>query len=167
MVAAGEYSACTAPNVRATVATMADDSFFLDGVDVSVTGEPDVADVNAVEARLFAYNAQIVGMGNAVPVAALARRGEALIGGATGFTLWGWLFINYLWVSDELRGLGLGTDLLGKAEAVARGRGCLAVWLYTFSFQSPGFYERLGYRQFGRLEDFPQGHARYFLWKPL
>ena len=149
------------------MAAMAGDSFFLDGVDISVTGEPDATDVNTVEAQLSAFNARMVGMGNAVPVAALARRGGALVGGATGFTLWGWLFINYLWVSDELRGGGLGTHLLGEAEAVARERGCWAAWLYTFSFQAPGFYERLGYRQFGQLEDFPPGHTRYFFWKPL
>jgi GNAT superfamily N-acetyltransferase len=72
-----------------------------------------------------------------------------------------------LWVSEELRGGGLGAHLLGTAEAAARERGCGAVWLDTFSFQAPDFYKKPGYRQFGQLDDFPPGHAHHFLWKPL
>ena len=106
-------------------------------------------------------------MDKAVPVAALARRRGVLVGGATGFTHRGWLFIQCLWVSDELRGRGLGAHLLGRAETAARERDCRAVWLDTFSFQAPGFYEKLGYRQFGQLDEFPPGHARHFVWKPL
>jgi GNAT superfamily N-acetyltransferase len=106
-------------------------------------------------------------MDKAVPMAALARQRGVLVGGATGYTHRGWLFIQYLWVSDELRGRGLGAHLLGRAETSARERGCRAVWLDTFSFQAPGFYEKLGYRQFGQLDEFPPGHARHFVWKPL
>ena len=29
------------------------------------------------------------------------------------------------------------------------------------------FYERVGYQEFGRLEEFPLGSARHFLWKSL
>jgi ribosomal protein S18 acetylase RimI-like enzyme len=55
----------------------------------------------------------------------------------------------------------------GEAEDEARSRGCHAVWLDSFSFQAPGFYRRLGFHEFGRLDDYPAGHARHFLWKPL
>jgi GNAT superfamily N-acetyltransferase len=144
-----------------------DDVPFLDGVDVSVTGAPDRADLDAVKAGVLALNVGVLGADKAVPLAILARREGALVGGASGFTLWKWLFIDYLWVSDELRGRGLGAQLLGRAEAAARERGCGAAWLDTFSFQAPGFYTKLGYRHFGQLDDFPPGHARYFMWKPL
>ena len=33
------------------------------------------------------------------------------------------------------------------------------VYLDTFSFQAPGFYKKLGYREFGKLKDFPAGHS--------
>ena len=90
-----------------------------------------------------------------------------MVGGAVGYTQWEWLFIHYLWVCDELRGTGLGAQLLSTAEAEGRARGCGAAWLDTFSFQAPGFYQKLGYRQFAQLDDFPPGQARHFLWKPL
>ena len=146
---------------------MTDSVSLPDRVEVSVTGEPDPADLDAVKAGLVAFNAQSVGIDKAEPLAVFARRDGLVVGGATGFTQWEWLFIKHLWISGEVRGGGFGSHLLGKAEAAARERGCAAVWLDTFSFQAPGFYERLGYRKFGQLDDFPSGHVRHFLWKPL
>ena len=37
----------------------------------------------------------------------------------------------------------------------------------TFSFQARPFYEKLGYRVFGQLPDYPRGQTRYFLAKAL
>ena len=37
------------------------------------------------------------------------------------------------------------------AEAEAIRRGCFGAFLNTDAFQAPAFYERLGYREFGRL----------------
>ena len=41
--------------------------------------------------------------------------------------------------------------------------------LDTLSFQARPFYEKLGYRVYGQLEDFPagSGHTRYYLTKTL
>jgi len=132
-----------------------------------VTGEPDAADLDAVKAGLLAFNTSVIGAGQASSLAVFARQSGVIVGGTTGFTAREWLFIQYLWVSDALRGSGLGAQLLGQAEATAKERGCGAVWLDTFSFQAPGFYQKLGYRQFGQLAEFPPGHTRHFFWKPL
>ena len=43
----------------------------------------------------------------------------------------------------------------------------VCAWLDTFEFQARGFYERLGYTCFGRLEDYPPGFARYFMKKTM
>ena len=78
-----------------------------------------------------------------------------------------WLFVNWLWVADSYRKHGVGSQLMGGAEAAARAQGCRAAYLDTFTFQAPKFYERLGYREFGRLNDFPPGHARIWFSKAL
>jgi hypothetical protein len=39
--------------------------------------------------------------------------------------------------------------------------------LDTFDFQALSFYARLGYEVFGRLDDFPKGHTRFFVAKTL
>ncbi len=78
-----------------------------------------------------------------------------------------WLFVQWLWVAEPYRSQRIGSRLLVGAEAAAREKGCRAAYLDTFSFQAPKFYDRHGYREFGRLNDFPPGHARVWLWKAL
>ena len=56
------------------------------------------------------------------------------------------MFIRILWVSEALRGQGFGQRLVEMAERRATERGCRHVFLDTFSFQAPGFYEKLGYQ---------------------
>ncbi len=84
-----------------------------------------------------------------------------------GETYWDWLYIDLLWVKDELRGRGYGRRLLTLAENEARQRGAKNAYLDTFSFQAPEFYEQLGYEVFGELQDYPAGHQRYFFTKKL
>jgi len=86
--------------------------------------------------------------------------------GLAGNTYGDWLFVENLWVRADLRGRGIGRELLGLAEARARERGCHSAWLDTFSFQAPWFYPKLGYREFGRL-DYPPGQQRIFFQKRL
>jgi hypothetical protein len=45
--------------------------------------------------------------------------------------------------------------------------GARSVHLDTYDFQALGFYKKLGYGVFGELDDYPPGHTRYFLTKPL
>jgi ribosomal protein S18 acetylase RimI-like enzyme len=77
------------------------------------------------------------------------------------------MFVVILWVHDSLRHRGIGTRLMELAEEKARERGCQYAYLDTFSFQACPFYKRLGYEVFGTLDDFPNGHKRYFMKKSL
>jgi GNAT superfamily N-acetyltransferase len=99
------------------------------------------------------------------PLAVFARDGESIVAGLAGDTYSGWLFIRFLWVSDPLRGRGIGSKLMTDAEGRALERGCHSAWVDTFSFQAPGFYPKLGYTVFGELGYPP--HKRIFLQKRL
>ena len=92
-----------------------------------------------------------------------------LIGGVTGkvWVTWHWLQIDVMWVEPMHRKQGLGRRLLGAAEEEGRNRGCKHVRLNTGSYQAPGFYEGLGYRSYGVLEDFPPGETVYMMRKDL
>ena len=92
---------------------------------------------------------------------------QAILGGVIGDTYWNWLFINLMWLKEEFRGHGYGHQLLELAEEEARKRGAKHAYLDTFSFQAPEFYKKYGYRIFGELKDFPEGHTRYFMTKDL
>jgi GNAT superfamily N-acetyltransferase len=127
-------------------------------------------DVDAVLAGLVAFNASRVAVDpdwEWRTLTVLARRKASVVGGAVGRTGWAWLHVSRLWVTETLRGAGLGGRLMAELEDTARRRGCVGSWLDTFSFQAKPFYEAIGYAQFGELADFPPGHVRHFLWKPL
>ena len=76
-------------------------------------------------------------------------------------------FLDLFYLPEELRGAGLGSRISALAENEARRRGCTAAFVYTVSFQAPGFYERHGYRRFGEIASPPDGATRIFLSKAL
>ena len=92
---------------------------------------------------------------------------QEIVGGVIGATYWDWLYIDLMWLREDIRRHGFGRRLLTLAEDEARQRGAKNVYLDTFSFQAPEFYKKLGYEVFGELKDFPVGHQRYFLTKQL
>ena len=132
---------------------------------IEVTAAPSVSDRKAVLAGLLAFiraKAGVVG----TPLAVLVRdEASAVIGGLTGRTSAAWLFVELLWLSEALRGTGLGTRLMMAAEAEAVQRGCIGAHLDTYDFQAPGFYRKLGYEVFGSIEDHPPGHTRFWMRK--
>jgi GNAT superfamily N-acetyltransferase len=115
------------------------------------------------------YNASKVGPVVIAPLAVFLRHPEsdAIIGGLWGTSAAGWLHIELLYVPDEFRTRGIGSFLIKKAEEVAAKRGCVGIRLDTFTFQAPGFYEKLGYRMFGRLMGHPEGHEHIYYFKNL
>lgn len=92
-----------------------------------------------------------------------------IIGGVIGKThgVPEWVTIDIVWVDEALRGRGIGTQLMLRAEAEARARGCRFAKLSTAQFQAPEFYPKIGYRLYGTLEDFPRGENDYMFTKDL
>ncbi|HEV7434791.1 MAG TPA: GNAT family N-acetyltransferase [Pseudorhizobium sp.] len=88
-------------------------------------------------------------------------------GGLIAQLYWDWMHVEILAVPERWRGRGLGRALLERAEAAAAAEGCTGAWVDTYSFQSPGFYERMGYGAFGRLPNYPAGEERIFFAKQL
>lgn len=123
-------------------------------------------DVRAVSDGLTAYNRARVGPENYSPLHIFLRDGQdRVVGGLLDVFYWGWCTIEYLWVSEDLRGQSYGKALLETAENEARKRGVKNINLDTMSFQAPDFYLKMGYRIYGQLEGIPEGHTRYSLTK--
>jgi len=137
-------------------------------VHLTIHDEPDEAEWNAIDRGLEAHSVQFAPPYVARKLAIFLRDEEGgLLGGLLGETYWGWLYVETLYVSDELRGQGWGAKLLAEGEAEALRRGCRAVHLDTMSYQALPFYEKLGYTVWGTLENFIDDHDRYFLQKQL
>ena len=71
--------------------------------------------------------------------------------GVWGSILYGWLFIELLYIAESNRRQGLGSRLLAAVENAAREQGCVGAWLNSYAFQAPGFYKKNGYEEFGEL----------------
>lgn len=136
-------------------------------IDLTVTDQPASADLAAIGNNLAAFNAGDVGPSERRDVVVTARNGETLVAGLSGYTAWGWLFVQWLWVDEAARGQGLAGQMLAAAEAQARLRGCHGAYIDTFSPVALKAYERAGYVAFGRLADFPKGRDRVWLKKAL
>jgi|SRR4051794_21219485 GNAT superfamily N-acetyltransferase len=100
---------------------------------------------------------------------ASCRRDDAgsIVAGVSGYTWGGCCYVAHLWVAEAVRNLGVGRALLLATEARAKGKGCAIVLLSSHSFQSPGFYEKLGYVAQAAIADHPVGHANIVFAKRL
>ncbi len=107
---------------------------------VAVTDAPDARVEAAIGEGLRRFNAQQSGIDDSRPLAVVVSDPDTneVLGGITGRTSLGLLFIDLVFLPDELRGDGLGSRILKLAEDEGRRRGCRAAMLYTISFQAPG-----------------------------
>ena len=124
-------------------------------------------DLAVIRDGLLAYNDAQVDSDEGHIGVLLKDDAGATVGGLTAHWYYGWMFIEYLFVPPELRGEDLGTQLMAEAERFARARGLRGIWLDSYSFQAPQFYEKLGYGVFGTIDNYPPGSARHFLSKTL
>lgn len=53
--------------------------------------------------------------------------------------------VDFLWISEVLRGKGMGARFLAMAKEKAESLGCETIELFTNSFQAPDFYPKMGY----------------------
>lgn len=90
-----------------------------------------------------------------------------IIAGLVARTWWGGLEVQYLWVSAEYRKTGLGSQLMRRAEEEALARGCHMAYVDTFNFQAKGFYEKLGYKEYGSQPDYAHKYTRHYLTKHI
>lgn len=129
-------------------------------------------DVQEIESfladRIYEFNAKATGYFDGESFAAVQRdEAGTILAGISGYTWGGLCLVSYLWVAEQHRGSGIGSRLLRVAEQHAKGKGCVVTLLSTHSFQSPGFYIRMGYEQQASIKDNPVGHSDVFYAKRL
>ena len=90
-----------------------------------------------------------------------------LMAGLVAETFGNWLEIEYLFVREELRGQGIGSKLLQRAENEAKNRNCRFSFVNTYQFQAPDFYKRHGYKEVFTLQDYPYTGQRFYYQKDL
>lgn len=134
-----------------------------------VTDAPREDERAAVSRGLDAFNAKEMGEDDERELAVLVKDSgtDEVVGGLVGRTSFGLLFVDSFHLPPEVRGAGLGSEVLRAAEEEGRRRGCRNAVLYTLSFQAPGFYQRNGWSVFGAIPCEPPGTSRVFMTKEL
>ncbi|WP_409293072.1 GNAT family N-acetyltransferase [Peribacillus sp. SCS-37] len=90
-----------------------------------------------------------------------------ILGGILCEICWDWMEVKYLFIEDEKRKSGLGRRLLSEAEKVAAEKGCTYIKLDTLSFQAFDFYRKMGYQEYGRIENAGGKFSHHYLKKDL
>lgn len=135
---------------------------------VSIEHNPTQESKDILGSALYQSDALRVGSMNFRVFAAFLRDTNGRVfGGGLGTVTWNWVYINWLWIEEELRGQGWGREIITSIEKEASKMDCGFSYLNTFDFQGLGFYQKLGYEIFGELDQFPKGHKNYYLKKNL
>ena len=142
------------------LAVMSDDTWS-----VVLDSDPDPALRETILSHLRAHIDDAVGPGERGGLGITVKDAAGNVAGG----LWGRIGLGFLFVEllalGPARGRGLGRQVMAMAEAEARRRRLVGMWVDTFTFQAPGFYEKLGFEEFGRIAGYPPGHARVFYVK--
>lgn len=135
---------------------------------IDLTATPTDTDLAIIGDGLTGFNTADVGPSGRLALAIFVRDDTGAIqGGLSGYTAWGWLYVQWLWLAEPMRGQGLAGRLLDMAETEAIVRGCHGAYIDTFNPQALRAYQQQGYVAFGELPDFPKGRTRTFLQKSL
>jgi ribosomal protein S18 acetylase RimI-like enzyme len=132
------------------------------GTDLQVVARHDL-DGAAVEERLYEFNMDETGYRDGLDLGFVVEDAGEMVAAAAGYTWGGICEVKTLWVHPERRGSGLGSALMARAIEEARARGCRLMFLSTYDFQAPEFYERLGFERIATIPDKPLGHVEHIM----
>ena len=136
---------------------------------MTLVENPDPQQIEAVRAGLRAYNIKKMPELLNLPtddIAIFLRDEHDIIqGGVVGEVDLGVLYVDLLWLHDDLRHKNYGKALMHAIEQTAHQRGLPHVYLMTTEFQALPFYQHIGYELFGTLMNRPHGYGYYYLCK--
>jgi GNAT superfamily N-acetyltransferase len=131
-------------------------------------GERNQSLADRLDQEIYDFNVDQTGLADGRLLSVRARAADgSLAGGLSGWTWGGCLYVDLLWVREDQRAHGLGSQILAAAEQESVRRGCVVASLSTHSFQAPGFYLGRGYVEVGRTDGYPVGHSQLHLRKEL
>ena len=133
-----------------------------------IEADPNATEVDFLEERIYEHIVQQTGITDGAYLAVFLRgEDDRLVGGAYGWTFGGACYVRFLFVPADLRGRGHGMRVMRAVEQEAVRRGCTQIVLETYDFQAPDFYRKLGFSAVSTVPDFPRGHQRMTMRKPL
>jgi len=125
-------------------------------------------EIDTIEGRLYDHNSCVTGRHDGHGLGFVIRHQTGrMIGVAAGFTWSGASELKQMWVDEAYRGRGFARALLKAFIAEARSRAVRRIWVASYDFQAPGFYERAGFKRMAEFQGWPDGHTNIVLCKML
>lgn len=131
---------------------------------MSLTPSPEhdlsALDIDWIEDQIYAHNRRAIGRDDALGLAFMFRdEGGRMIGACAGYSWAGTAELKQLWVDPAYRGRGYGRMLLDAFIAEASRRGVAHIWVASYDFQAPEFYEAAGFVRMAEFTGWPEGHS--------
>ena len=125
-------------------------------------------EIDAIEDHLYEHNRAATGRDDGQGLGFMIRdENGRTVAIAAGYTWAGVSEIKQMWVDEAFRGQGYGRALLDAMVTEAQRRGVSRVWVSSYDFQAPGFYERAGFKRMAELDGWPDGRTNVILCKVL
>ncbi len=134
---------------------------------LAIEQHPDPLDLAFLEERMSESAIAAVGVGEEREFAVVVRDNGRIVAGASG-VVWGrGCQVHVVWVDEPLRRRGLARELMSAVEHEAHEQGCRLVMGLTYDVLTGDWYDRLGYRTVGAIEDCPAGTTTRWYCKDL
>ena len=92
---------------------------------IEVLDNPEQELIDYLNKKIYEFNWANWEVKERLPLAAQIKNDSGeVIAGAAARSFGDWLLLDTLWVSDELRGQNIGSQLLQKIEVTGKNRGC-------------------------------------------
>jgi ribosomal protein S18 acetylase RimI-like enzyme len=132
-----------------------------------LTSNPSKSDESVISDGVFEHGRSLAAGGNAQALACFMRQEGRIVAGGLGRTEYGRLFITSVWVLGELRGQGIGSEVIARMEREAITRGCHDALIETLIEPNVRLYETLGYTSVARIPKYVGDFTRSIMVKPL
>lgn len=132
------------------------------GLEEDVSNEDD----RILHEKILQFNYEQAGFRGKLVTFFARNENKQIVGGLKGYCYGNAFFVDILFMDEQLRGKGYGTQLMKLAEQEAKRNDCDFVHLDTFSFQALPFYQKLGYTIYAELEYKPNV-KRFYLKKDI
>ncbi len=137
----------------------------------TIDDTPSTNEINLIRKKLNTYNRdQTDGAYDQPGIEinlALKNTEDEVIGGIIVSTMLHVMHLEVLWVAEKFRKQGYGRELVLAAESIGCEKGSLTSHTWTFEFQGPEFYPKVGYELVGIYDGYPNDLKEYVFKKHL
>ena len=132
-----------------------------------VDHEPDPLDLALLEERMAEAAISAAGVGDEEEFAVFVRDDGRVVAGASGSIWGGGCQVHVVWVDESLRHRGLGTGTHDGGRTGSTATRLRLVMGLTYDVLTGDYYDRLGYRTVGTIENCPTGTSTRWYCKDL